>query len=223
MKPPKKPRRVRHGEAREKLLDAGIELFGRRGYDGVSTREIAALAKVNLAGIAYNFGGKQGLYRAAIQHIAETVQAGLLAAGVADAGARIPIDPHAAAKLLNRMIGAMVSFYLGEPKLDRFVRLVVREQMDPTPAFETLFRNVMEPLHQRVCVLWSLATGEDYDSEAVKLATLGIMGQVMVFRIAKAGALKRLGWRAYGEREIAAIREMVRNSLDLAIKQSRKP
>lgn len=217
-----KSRRARRGEARERLLEAAIDLFGRRGYDGVSTREIAALAKVNLAGIAYNFGGKQGLYRAAVQHIAETVQAGLLAAGVADAGAPMPGDCVAAERLLARMIGLMVNFYLGEPKLDRFVRLVVREQMDPTPAFDTLFRNVMEPLHQRICMLWAKATGADLDSEAVKLATLGIMGQVMVFRIAKAGVMRRLGWRSYGESEIAAITAMVRRSLDLALAAHRK-
>jgi TetR/AcrR family transcriptional regulator, regulator of cefoperazone and chloramphenicol sensitivity len=218
----KSPRRAARGQAREKLLEAAIDLFGRRGYDGVSTREIAALAKVNLAGIAYNFGGKQGLYRSCIDHIAETVRAGLMQAGIAAATSGVTQTPESAAGLLNRTFAAMVHFYLGEAKLDRFVRLVVREQMDPTPAFDTLFHSVMEPLHRRVCDLWALATGQDSESEAVKLATLGIMGQVMVFRIARAGALRRLGWREIGEREFAAIDAMIKRTVDLSIAQARK-
>lgn len=221
MKTGKPSRRVKRGEARDRLLEAAIDLFGRRGYDGVSTRQIAALAKVNLAGIAYNFGGKQGLYRGCIEHIAETVRMGLLAAGVADANAKLPETPEDAAQLLHRMVGAFVAFFLGEPKLDRFVRVVVREQMDPTPAFETIFKSVMEPMHQRVCVLWALATGQDYDSEAVKLATFSVIGQVIVFRIAKAGITRRLQWRQYGPREIAAIEAMVRKTLDAALARAR--
>jgi AcrR family transcriptional regulator len=212
---------VARGAARDKLLEAAIDLFGRRGYDGVSTREIAGLAKVNLAGIAYNFGGKQGLYRDCIRHIAETVRAGLLAAGVADAAAELPATSEAAMRLLHSMVGAFANFFLGEPRLDRFVRVVVREQMDPTPAFDTLFKNVMEPMHQRICVLWSVATGQDYDSEAVKLATFSILGQVIVFRIAKAGIVRRLGWRQYGPREIAAIEAMMHQALDAAIARAR--
>jgi AcrR family transcriptional regulator len=221
MKPGKSNRRVKRGEARDRLLEAAIDLFGRRGYDGVSTREIAGLAKVNLAGIAYNFGGKQGLYRDCIRHIAETVRAGLLAAGVADAAAQLPETPEAAKQMLHRMAGGFVSFFLGEPRLERIVRVVVREQMDPTPAFETIFKNVMEPMHQRICVLWAMATGQDYDSEAAKLATFSILGQVIVFRIAKAGILRRLGWRQYGPREIAAIEAMVHKALDAAIARAR--
>jgi HTH-type transcriptional dual regulator CecR, C-terminal domain len=55
-----------------------------------------------------------------------------------------------------------------------------------------------------------------------KLATFGVLGQVVFFRIAQAGALRRLGWQAIGERELAAIEASVRTSLDLAIAHHRQ-
>ncbi|MBN9445309.1 MAG: TetR family transcriptional regulator, partial [Bosea sp.] len=46
---------------RQALIRAGLDLFGRNGFDATSTREIAQAAGVNSAGIAYHFGGKDGL------------------------------------------------------------------------------------------------------------------------------------------------------------------
>lgn len=57
--------RQRDAEAtRRALLDAGVAFFSERGFDGVTTAELAARARVNKALISYHFGGKRGLYRA---------------------------------------------------------------------------------------------------------------------------------------------------------------
>ncbi|RZI98865.1 MAG: TetR/AcrR family transcriptional regulator [Rubrivivax sp.] len=49
--------------ARERLLSEAMRLFGERGVDGVTTREICAAAGVNPGAIHYHFGDKDGLYR----------------------------------------------------------------------------------------------------------------------------------------------------------------
>ena len=49
---------------RDLPLDAATHLFAARGFDGVTTDEIARAAGVNKAMINYHFGGKEGLYRA---------------------------------------------------------------------------------------------------------------------------------------------------------------
>ena len=51
-------------EARNRLLDAALVLFGEKGFAKTSTREIALAAQVNIASISYYFGDKAGLYRA---------------------------------------------------------------------------------------------------------------------------------------------------------------
>jgi AcrR family transcriptional regulator len=46
-------------------------MFGHGGFDAVSTRQLADKAKVNLAAIAYHFGGKTELFEAAVGSIAD--------------------------------------------------------------------------------------------------------------------------------------------------------
>lgn len=47
---------------RERLLGEAMRLFGERGFDAVTTREICAAAGVNPGAIHYHFGDKEGLY-----------------------------------------------------------------------------------------------------------------------------------------------------------------
>lgn len=46
---------------RERLIQSAERLFARRGFDGVSVRDIASDAKANSALVGYYFGGKEGL------------------------------------------------------------------------------------------------------------------------------------------------------------------
>jgi len=47
---------------RDRLLDAAEELFCEHGFEGTSIRDIAAIAKCNIASVNYYFGGKEKLY-----------------------------------------------------------------------------------------------------------------------------------------------------------------
>ncbi|QBE64658.1 CerR family C-terminal domain-containing protein [Pseudoduganella lutea] len=53
-------------QSRERLLGAAMRLFAAQGFNATSTREIALAAGANVAAIAYYFGDKAGLYRAAL-------------------------------------------------------------------------------------------------------------------------------------------------------------
>lgn len=53
-------------QARERILSAALALFVERGYASTPVRDIAHAAGVNIAAIAYYFGDKAGLYRAAL-------------------------------------------------------------------------------------------------------------------------------------------------------------
>src|SRR5438552_17576968 len=55
----------------QRLLDAAIDHFGRKGIEGASTRGIAAAAGTTMSSITYHYGSKQGLYLAAARHIAD--------------------------------------------------------------------------------------------------------------------------------------------------------
>ena len=54
-------------DSRFQLLTVATPLFARKGLHGVSVRELARSAGVNLAMISYHFGGKEGLYAAVVE------------------------------------------------------------------------------------------------------------------------------------------------------------
>src|SRR5262245_12691635 len=56
-------------DTRTRLLEAGLDHFGRVGFEGANIRAIAAAAGANIAAINYHFGGKRGLYLAVANHI----------------------------------------------------------------------------------------------------------------------------------------------------------
>src|SRR5207247_1808567 len=60
-----------HGnETCRRLIETGAEVFARHGLAGARVRDIVEGARANLAAVNYYFGGKQGLYRATLRHLA---------------------------------------------------------------------------------------------------------------------------------------------------------
>ena len=60
---------LRGEETRSRILAVAVNLFGIKGFDSVSTREIAAAAKVPPASLRYYFENKRGLYIACLEHV----------------------------------------------------------------------------------------------------------------------------------------------------------
>ncbi len=58
---PRGPRPARGRPTRERILDSAEKLFARRGFHGVSVRDITQDAGVDVALVNYHFGGKQAL------------------------------------------------------------------------------------------------------------------------------------------------------------------
>ena len=80
------PARVGEDEdgTRERILKTAERLFAERGFNGVSVRELAAAANVNIASIGYHFRNKEGLlaqvYRRHCEPMIEERLRGLAAA-----------------------------------------------------------------------------------------------------------------------------------------------
>lgn len=60
-------------ETRSRLVRAGIELFGERGFDGVTTRELAARAGLTLGALHHNFATKDEMYEHVSREVDESV------------------------------------------------------------------------------------------------------------------------------------------------------
>ena len=206
---------VLSGEAddtRSALIRAGIDLFGHRGFDGASIREIAHAAQVNIAGIAYHFGGKAGLHRACGEAIAHFVRGVVGEVPVTAEGVEA-LDPGVATEVFLAAVAGIARFMLGRPEAESIARFMVREQMDPSETFAVLYETLIRPRHEAMCRLFARATGEDAASEAVIIAVSAMFGQIMFFRVGRATALARLGWEVIDPPRLDAILAAVTTSI----------
>src|SRR5262252_9133969 len=59
-------------DRRHQLLDTALEIFARKGFEGTTTKEVAAAAGVTEAIIFRHFPTKQALYTAVLDHHVES-------------------------------------------------------------------------------------------------------------------------------------------------------
>jgi AcrR family transcriptional regulator len=71
--------------ARERILEACLEVLKADGYAGLTIAKVAARAGDNKALVSYHFGSKQGLVAAAARELGETITAEIVA-GIGDGG-----------------------------------------------------------------------------------------------------------------------------------------
>ncbi len=64
-------KKINDENSKDKILTTATKLFARKGFDGVSIREICKEADVNLCMISYYWGGKQELYNAIVEEMIE--------------------------------------------------------------------------------------------------------------------------------------------------------
>ena len=210
-------------QTRAALIHAALKLFGSQGFDGTSTRQIAAAAKANIGSIAYHFGGKEGLRVACANHIVMTI-GGVAGAALAQglAGAQ---GEAAARQRLNTVLEAMVGFIVARPEAGEIVQFVLRELSRPSEALDIIYDGVFEPVHERLCGIWAEASGEDAHSDRTKITIFTLIGQVVYFRIAGAAVMRRMGWAAVGPAEAAAVIAVARDNIEaiLTARRSEKP
>ena len=102
-------------DTRERILRAALDVFAERGFEGARTRDIADASGANLGLLQYYFGGKEKLWRAAVDHAFGELWTALEAAGPAASGGGAD---HAE---MARLVGAAVRFAAEHPALIRLM------------------------------------------------------------------------------------------------------
>ncbi|MFJ1311398.1 CerR family C-terminal domain-containing protein [Agrobacterium sp. P15N1-A] len=174
---------ARGNETRERIITTALRLFAERGFDAVSTREIAAAAGANPPALQYYFDGKDGLYRACAEYVAE--------------GIRDLVEPmlRRAEQLLgdDAPTTALVEAYcaLIEPLID----IVFDEQgahwspflaadkegCSSGAAFMILREKVVDRLDNVFVGLIGRLSGEPADASEIQLRAMAINGQFLMF------------------------------------------
>lgn len=201
------------------LIDAALTLFGERGYDSVSTRQIAEAASANIGSIAYHFGGKPGLRLAAAEFVAARIAA--TAAPAIDA-AVTPADPAAAITAMEAAVDRFARFIVTSQEASVFAAFIIREVMQPGEIVDYLYGTLIERAHKRLCALFAVATGGDPESVEVKAAVFSMLGQILYFRIARPIVMKRMAWDDIGPDEADRLISVFKTNLRGLIAAHRK-
>jgi hypothetical protein len=102
-----------------------------------------------------------------------------------------PATAEDAEKALERLLETVVDVIVGPPEMRRVARFIIREQMQPTGAFEILF-GTFSRLHIAACRLLAMAAGLDAEAPETRLRVFLIIGQAIFLRIAEAAVLRRM-------------------------------
>jgi AcrR family transcriptional regulator len=205
---------------RDALIQAAIEVFGRDGFGAASTRAISEAAGVNQALIGYHFGGKPGLYMAALKFIADrllarigplvvSIEAELVAE---DDVARSRKTSQRALVRLHELTDALVMM-LTSDESSAWARLILREQQDPSEGFDVLYEGVMHRILSATTRLVARARRADSTQEQCKLTAMTILGQALVFRTARAAVLREMGWACLAPQAIQTIQAELRRNV----------
>ncbi len=210
--------------ARRKLIEAGLAVFSAMGYEAASTRKLAAEAGVNIAAIPYYFGSKEGLYLAVIAHILDYYQAGLgeSLARIRRALADSATDPAAYRALLDDHMRILIRFILQETRVRAQVsHIYIREQLDPTSAFDRLYEGFIRDAHETMAVLVERILGDAIPPLEAKLLGHTMIGQISTFKLSRQTILHDLGWNGFSEENLAEIEKIIMKNIDSIIKSYR--
>jgi TetR/AcrR family transcriptional regulator, regulator of cefoperazone and chloramphenicol sensitivity len=203
--------------ARARLLDAAAEIFGTYNLEGATTRQLAERAGVNQAAIPYYFGGKEGLYLATIEHFF-SVHAPKIGSVVGEIESRLTaknIDRGEALDLLKTLLGTMLEVLLRQQTNRSFGRIIIREQMQPTKAFDLIYERVIRHVHQTVSALLAILLEREPDDRSVIFRAQMIVGQILVFLAGRETIKRRLNLTGYTDEEFAEIKAALHEQLDL--------
>ena len=148
---PKMPKREKRkagvdevDDARGRLIEAAMELFAEKGYEGTSVRDLAAAAGVNVAAVNYHFGSKDALYY-------QCLRACLAPAGAMRLRMQEYLETAQKAKT-NKAAEVALRFCI-KTFLEELMhpgskhsQLIMREQSTGSPQFEQVVREFFLPI-----------------------------------------------------------------------------
>ena len=198
---------VKRTDARQDLVCAGLELFGEYGIKGTSTRMLAKAAGTNISAISYYFGSKDGLYLAVIEHIITSMAQYVMP--YREAARKTLEQPNLARAEVKQGILALLhgfaTMFVASPSFSLWAKVLLREQANPTPAFDVLYVRHISPLQQLILHLLAVYTGLSPDEPLLRLRTQAFITQVLGFFVAREAILRLLGAQSFGEEHVRMI------------------
>jgi AcrR family transcriptional regulator len=169
-------------DTRERLLEAGLEVFAERGFHDASLRKICAHAGANSAAVNYYFGNKQRFY-------AEVLVTSHQRAVRRRPMPRLADDPKNPGVMLYHWLRWFLELLLVESASSPLGQLMAREMFAPTEAIEELVRRSILPMYRALGEIVGALTGHARPLE-LEMVTNSILGQCLFYKHAQPAAVR---------------------------------
>lgn len=209
MTAPTDQRALRGQRTRERLIQEALSLFARKGFDGVSIRELATASGANSAAISFHFGGKAGLYAAVIGHVAESLSAiyqdTLTPAAQLPPGATREQATQAAGEMIARLAAKVLTV-----KRSQWMSLLIqREMIAPGEAFERIYARAILPVVEAYASVIARASGLPERSLDARTLAFGLFAMVSALSRSRSAYLQWTGLETYTPENAAQIARIV--------------
>jgi len=199
-------------ETRARIIAAAMKLFGEKGYEGASTRDLAAAAGVNAPALQYYFDNKEGVFRACVEFIAESAwdslsdvveEAERLIAGGAEDEALI--DAYCAIQT------RAAEFKFKAANQDDWRLFIARQQagLDPDIGYQAVFQRISQRSFAVAAGIIGRLTGRPAEDEEVRVRAVALMGQFQVFHVCRRMTLALLDWDEIDAERQALVKQVV--------------
>ena len=159
-------------ETRERLLEAGGEVFAKHGFRDATIREICEKAKANVAAVHYHFGDKEELYAAVFDYARSCA--------VAQFNELAPPDLPAE-QCLRIFVRAVLTRFFDEGRPAWLGRLVAQEMIEPTKALDALINAQIRPNSERLKAIVRELIGTEVDEQELWRCTFSIAAQWLFY------------------------------------------
>ena len=135
-------------QVRERLVESALKEFADHGFDGASTRAIAAGAGAHQPQINYHFASKEELWKAVLLKL------------LSELDAEIQVDSSMSSReAMESIIGGVVAMAAKRPELNR---IMIHEGTHPSERLEWLVEAQIRPRAKPFLELWQdlMETGE---------------------------------------------------------------
>ncbi len=204
-------------DSKSKLLSSAFEEFAKNGFLGASTRDIAAKANINISSILYYFGGKKGIYTAALKKIVDTVNnlTGEYTSRYQEVIERK--DKTEAAAFLKEMMQKFVSIVCSKEISDNVKKIFLSEYSSPSDEFNILYSELIRPVHDRMANLLNLASNNKISLRDCYFYIIMLFSQVFVFASREEFICKLMDWNGYDKKSEKRLSDYIDAQIDFIL------
>lgn len=207
---------VKKNSKNELLCSAFCE-FAKNGFEGATTRDIANRAGINISSILYYFGGKKGIYAAALHNIVAAVKQETDELAREYSVVVKKKDSAEARKMLKKFTEAFLTLLCGE-KLSKDMKTVfLSEYSKPTEDFQILYEGLILPFYKKMVKLLELSSRGRITLKDAYLYMFPFFAQMFVFSSRKDTICKFMDWKTYGEQQKQKLLDYMYNQIDFLI------